>query len=43
MEFWSRSWKVMEFDLSKYVGSMLPTVLDCPKCSRENTLNYGKI
>ena len=44
MEFLSRSWKVMEFDVGKYVCSgELPTVLDCPKLMRENMLNYDKI
>ena len=43
MEFLSRSWKVMEFDVGKYVCSGAATVLDCPKYTRENTLNYGKI
>ena len=41
MELVSRSWKVMKFVVGKYVcAADLPTVLDCSKCRRENTLNF---
>ena len=40
MELLSRSWNLM---LANMYAADLPTVLDCPKCMRENTLNYGKI
>ena len=29
--------------LANMYPAKLPTVLDCPKCTRENTLNYGKM
>ena len=35
-----KSWKLM---LANINAAELPTVLDCPKCLWENTLNYGKM
>ena len=35
-----KSWTLM---LANMYAAELPTVLDCPKYMRENTLNYGKI
>ena len=35
-----KSWNLM---LANIYAAELPTVLDCPKCMRENTLNYGKM
>ena len=34
-----KSWNLM---LANVYAAGLPTVLDCPNCMRENTLNYGK-
>ena len=35
-----KSWNLM---LANIYAAELPTVLDCPKCMRETTLNYGKM
>ena len=44
MEFWSRSWEVMEFDVGEFICSKAAwTVLDCLICMREITLNYDKM
>ena len=31
------------FILANMYSADMPTVLDCPKCMCENTLNYGKM
>ena len=43
MEFLSRSWKVMEFDVGKYVCSGAAYCSGLSEIYLENTLNYGKI
>ena len=43
MEFWPRSWKVMEFHVGNFYAAELPTVLDCLTCMREKTFNYGNM